>query len=436
MAKDVELTFGASNASVGQIRQDLISIIGQVEASGVTKLKFSVDTGSTSAAAKSIQSKTQSIVKSMASSTDQYSKKIVQYYKDLDKQQSSFSKKNLNGIDAEIKQRELASKRYSNLLKAQMQQEQSVQSQKDAFNNKNLNSIDYEIKRREIASKQFSNQLQAQMQQQQKITSEESKSSKSVNQSSIVGVATSFNKVSKSISDMGDAKKNIAGLQNAFENLTVAKLAFDKAPTSANLDAYRAQKITVDSLINGFKTLGKETYSAGNSLMQYQKLLSKIETDYNKYARNIQKNPNLNNQYKDLIGNLKSDIVSGNASREGVLSYRSQFAELDNTLIETGGKVETLAQKFRDLFGIHLSTALTMVGIHALVQGLSQVYQNVVQLDQAVVNLQVATGYSRGQTQELIGMYSQYAKQLGATTVQVADAANDWLNNIGQVKSL
>jgi len=68
-----------------------------------------------------------------------------------------------------------------------------------------------------------------------------------------------------------------------------------------------------------------------------------------------------------------------------------------------------------------------MVGIHALVQGLRQVYQNVVQLDEAVVNLQVATGYSREQTQALISDYSKYAKELGATTAQVAEAADSWL---------
>ena len=311
MAKDIELIFGASNASVGQIRQDLIGIIGQVESSGVTKLKFSVDTGSTSAAVKQI-----------------------------------------NNLGASIK---------------------------------------------------------------------------AVNQSSLAGVATSFDKLKTSIVKIKDSGKEISGIQKEFEKLKIAKDAFDKAPTSTNLDAYRSQKIAVNSLVDAFKASEKETYSASNSLMQYKKLLSQVETEYNKYARNIQKNPSTNNQFKDLISNLKSDISKGSVSSEGVLTYRSQFAELDNALIETGGKVETLAQKFRDLFGIHLSTALTMVGIHALVQGLSQVYQNVVQLDQAVVNLQVATGYSRGQTQELIGMYSQYAKELGATTKQVADAGDTWL---------
>ena len=83
-----------------------------------------------------------------------------------------------------------------------------------------------------------------------------------------------------------------------------------------------------------------------------------------------------------------------------------------------------------------MSTALTMVGIHALAQLLQQTYQNIVELDKAVVNLQVATGYSREQTQALISDYSKYAKELGATTTQVAESANDWLNNIGQVKSL
>ena len=68
-----------------------------------------------------------------------------------------------------------------------------------------------------------------------------------------------------------------------------------------------------------------------------------------------------------------------------------------------------------------------MVGIHALVQGLNQVYDNVVKLDEAVVNLQVATGYSREQTQALISDYSKYAKELGATTTQVAEASDTWL---------
>jgi len=49
-------------------------------------------------------------------------KKMGSYYKELEKQSDAFNKKNLNGIDAEIKAREQASKRFKNLLQAQMQE--------------------------------------------------------------------------------------------------------------------------------------------------------------------------------------------------------------------------------------------------------------------------------------------------------------------------
>ena len=50
-------------------------------------------------------------------------KQMGSYYKELEKQSDAFNKKNLNGIDAEIKAREQASKRFKELLKSQMQEQ-------------------------------------------------------------------------------------------------------------------------------------------------------------------------------------------------------------------------------------------------------------------------------------------------------------------------
>ncbi|MDR2277383.1 MAG: phage tail tape measure protein [Vagococcus sp.] len=51
-----------------------------------------------------------------------YSKEIVQYYKDLEKQIDSFNKKNLSGYDLEIKKSQEQAKIFSNQIKAQMQE--------------------------------------------------------------------------------------------------------------------------------------------------------------------------------------------------------------------------------------------------------------------------------------------------------------------------
>lgn len=250
---------------------------------------------------------------------------------------------------------------------------------------------------------------------------------KSVSQTNIAGVEASFSKLSKTISSMGASGSGISGLSSAFEKLSAAKAAFEKAPTSANLDAYNAQRVAVNSLVDSFKRVQQGVRSVDNDLLQYRKILAQVESQYNRYSANIAKIPELDANYQSVISKLKTGIQTGNFDFKDVTDARTQVAQLDNTLTEAGGKVETFTQKLKNLFGIHLTTALTMVGVHALVQGLNQVYENVVQLDEAVVNLQVATGYSREQTQALISDYSKYAKELGATTTQVAEASDTWL---------
>lgn len=56
-----------------------------------------------------------------------------------------------------------------------------------------------------------------------------------------------------------------------------------------------------------------------------------------------------------------------------------------------------------------------------------EVYDNVVKLDSAVVNLSMVTGYNRDRTKELVASYSEMAQELGAVTSEVAAAADDWL---------
>lgn len=64
--------------------------------------------------------------------TQKYSKAIVQYYKDLEKQQDSFNQKNLSGYDLEINKKQEQAKLFSSQIKAQMQERISAENKVQA----------------------------------------------------------------------------------------------------------------------------------------------------------------------------------------------------------------------------------------------------------------------------------------------------------------
>ena len=297
MAKDAELIFGASSESVTQIKLDLLGIVSQVEKSGATKLRFTVD----ASGVKTLQANTNSAMSSASNSVSKYSKQLVQYYKDLDKQNTSFNQKNLNGIDYEIKQRETAAKQFSSQLKAQMQQEQS-----------------------------------------------EARLSES------------------------NAKKTASAI---------------KSQTNAHL--------------------------------QYNNILDQAKDYYERYSSSIQKNAQLNAKWQEYLNNMQN-APDTYGSQTGA---RSAMSDLTRQTSEAGAQVETLRDKLGRLFGIHVSTMLTMLGIHALMQSVTQVYQNVLELNDSMTQLQIVTKNTSEQMSEYFESASKSAEKLGVSISDLTTSA-------------
>ena len=77
--------------------------------------------------------------------------------------------------------------------------------------------------------------------------------------------------------------------------------------------------------------------------------------------------------------------------------------------------------------------------ISKLPQSLQKIKQETVQLEEALMNLRVVTGYNRKEGEALLVTYNKLSKQLGATTVEVANAADTWLRqgyDVDQAESL
>lgn len=121
---------------------------------------------------------------------------------------------------------------------------------------------------------------------------------------------------------------------------------------------------------------------------------------------------------------LQSALDSGNITAK---EFQETFNDLKLDAIKAG--VETT--NVFDKLGSALKTNIKQKAVTAIagfsVQQLKEVYDNVVKLDSAVVNLSMVTGYNRDRTKELVASYSEMAQELGAVTSEVAAAADDWL---------
>ena len=90
------------------------------------------------------------------------------------------------------------------------------------------------------------------------------------------------------------------------------------------------------------------------------------------------------------------------------------------TMLITGNIKNTITRMF-DYTGVYRV-------LNKLMASVSKIIQLSKELDSTMFNLRVVTGDSREETAGLIGDYRKLADQLGATTVQIANAANEWLN--------
>lgn len=169
--------------------------------------------------------------------------------------------------------------------------------------------------------------------------------------------------------------------------------------------------------------------------VNFNNLAKQAENYYDKYAPNISKYKDLSNDW----GNFLNSVKSPNNFTGGIVEARKQFSDLVRRSREAGTEVETLGHKFRKTFGDHLNMAVATFALNALRKSIQQVYRNIVELDKAIVDLQVSSGKTRAEVKTMMGEYSEFARSLGTTTVSIAQAADSWLRqgySLSEVETL
>ena len=112
---------------------------------------------------------------------------------------------------------------------------------------------------------------------------------------------------------------------------------------------------------------------------------------------------------------------------EQIRNLAQQCKDADAALARLSVQTDTFGNKLRKTFESKVlqTFAYTLIGL--VTRAISQVYKNVVELDKAVTDLQIATGKTREETKLLVEEYARMARQLGATATQVAQSADTFL---------
>ena len=121
------------------------------------------------------------------------------------------------------------------------------------------------------------------------------------------------------------------------------------------------------------------------------------------------------------------DPTKPEQSAQNVKNLRTALKEVDAELAKIGTEADTFGFKVKKAFKTKVVQNLAYALLAFVGNAFRQVYQNVLDLDKAVTDLQIATGYTREETGKLVTEYAKLAQQLGATVTEVTAAADTWL---------
>lgn len=241
-----------------------------------------------------------------------------------------------------------------------------------------------------------------------------------------------------------DIKVLVTPVVSTTDLSTLRKQVEDALKTPINV------KINADSSASSIegqiRTIQAKTVRAANAATrqfnaseQLKKNFGDVERQatayYKKFEANIIRNASLSTKWADFLNRVKSP----NFDTDSIRTYRRQLVELMNESRDANVEIEKTGQKLSRLFGQHLSTAVAVAAVHALRQSLREVYDTIVELDKALVDLQVSSGKSRSELKSLMMQYSEFSKSLGTTTIAVTQAADTWLRqgyDLSEVETL
>ena len=245
--------------------------------------------------------------------------------------------------------------------------------------------------------------------------------------------ADSYAKQAKELQSLIEVMQN-AGSEEEKLNQINAKLS-----SYATLQAGGKEQVVVSykSLDEALKAIISQYREATRSASEFSATVSasrsitKAKTDVQNLTfqirRFLEENQRvasdvvLSEKFNQLLNSLASPSAA-----ENVGELRRQFASLKTEAQGVGLIGDGLLQKFKELFSTHFGTMLTMNAIHLLRNSVYQAYQSVVQIDDAMTQLQIVTRANTDQMNKYAEAAASAAKSTASSITETLDSATTY----------
>lgn len=214
-------------------------------------------------------------------------------------------------------------------------------------------------------------------------------------------------------------------LKTDFTELKNAKTAFDNSSSDKELISNYTRLNTAIATVNNSLKQTSLNVSSALKPMSDMTRMSKANGIQSWVDNNSKATRKWGTELKDIVSkfsNLGESMTIGQAEE-----LESRFKKIQFEARKAGDLGATAGEKFQKAFSKFSGWTLASASFMAMIKSIKDMTKNVVDLDTAITDLRMATGGSYSETKELMDSYIALGKEMKASALDVADAANDYL---------
>lgn len=186
--------------------------------------------------------------------------------------------------------------------------------------------------------------------------------------------------------------------------------------TTADSDNLNKIELSIKSLQNRMELFKNQ--SATKLFSSHSEKAQELRDKFYDLAQRIK---DAEAEYKNLRG---QDLKN---KKKEVADLNKEFSNLTNEVAAAGYKTKSLGQIFVDSFKSFSQYYFAGGALVKSIQTIDKLIDKVTELNKSFVNLKIATNGTDSEVASLMSTYNKMGKTLGATTVEVADSADQWL---------
>jgi hypothetical protein len=246
--------------------------------------------------------------------------------------------------------------------------------------------------------------------------------------------------------------KNYQELEYAASKLAPKSIDFLKTESTGNLEtlemSWKKQGILVGKLKSDVVALKAELAGVSDQggLDTYNHKLNLLTSDAKQATIAMKAFDVTTNQ--DILKNKMSIFLRENPKSLSVnkaeftrlaatiknVTNQTELGKWNKDFQDVTGNIDAMGKKGENVFGSLLKNMGKFAGwiissgaVMAAITSIKQMVANVISLDKVLVDLRMATGYTYEETSKLMGAYNALGQEIGATTGEIANSANEWL---------